>query len=191
MSFVTAIYATALVLSLTLVSVMAWTALRSYLRFRGKMLVTCPETAAPTAVEVNAAHAALARPVVGPSLRLKDCSRWPERRDCGQECLAQIEAAPQQCLVRNILAEWYREKSCVLCGKALGEMSWIEHRPALLGPDRVTLEWREISAQNLPEILVTHWPVCWNCHVAEAFRRRHPHAVIDRPWKPGESHRIR
>jgi hypothetical protein len=26
-----------------------------------------------------------------PHLRLSECSRWPERQGCGQECLSQIE----------------------------------------------------------------------------------------------------
>ena len=27
----------------------------------------------------------------------------------------------------------------------------------------------------------THLPVCWNCHIAESFRREHPELVVDRP----------
>src|SRR6266576_3849706 len=43
------------------------------------------------------------------------------------------------------------------------------------------LEWNEIPLEHLQQTLSTHWPVCWNCHIAETFRRRHPELVTDRP----------
>lgn len=146
-----------------------------FLKFRGTRLITCPETQAPAAVEVDAAGAALTA-----NLRLRDCSRWPERRDCGQACLRQIEAAPEDCLVRNILTRWYERKSCAYCGKPLGTIDWLEHRPALMSPQRVTKQWRDVPPETLPATLADHLPVCWNCHVAETFRRAHPELVTDR-----------
>ena len=164
-----------------------WRCALAYSKFRGVRLVTCPETAKPAAVEVDANHAAL-RGVIGKlNLQLKSCSRWPERQGCEQECLVQIEAAPEDCLVRNILTRWYQGKSCVYCGKPLEQMDWAQHKPALMGPDHATLEWNDIRAEALPEVLTAYWPVCWNCHIAETFRRRYPFLVVDRPWKPGES----
>src|SRR5262249_44932030 len=90
---------------------------RTFWKFRGQRIVTCPETRQPVGVDVDAAHAAATASLSGPAdLRLKDCTRWPERETCGQECLAQIEAAPEECLVRNILKTWYSGARCVLCG---------------------------------------------------------------------------
>ena len=56
---------------------------RSYIRFRGKRLVTCPETQRPAAVEVDAARAALSASTGLEHLELQRCSRWPERAGCG------------------------------------------------------------------------------------------------------------
>src|SRR5215813_5188483 len=53
-------------------------------RFRGTRLVTCPEAKQSAAVEVDAMHAAVTAAVDGIELRLRACSRWPERLDCGQ-----------------------------------------------------------------------------------------------------------
>jgi hypothetical protein len=39
----------------------------------------------------------------------------------------------------------------------------------------------EIPAEELQEVLGTHWPVCWNCHTAQTFRRERPELVVDRP----------
>lgn len=155
---------------------------RSYFRLKGTRLVTCPETKKPAAVELDLRYAAATSAFGRPHLRLKDCSRWPERQACGQTCLAQLEEAPYGCLVRHILTDWYRSKPCALCRKPFGEIHWHDHKPALRRSDGLTLEWREIRPDDVPDALATHQPVCWNCHVAEQFRREHPELVVDRPY---------
>lgn len=160
-------------------------AIRAYLRYRGKMLFTCPETGKPAAVKVAAGDAARAVLMGKEDIHLKECSRWPERQDCGQECLGQLGADPQNCLVWNKVADWYRGRSCAYCHTAFGEMHWHDHRPALIGPDRKTVQWSEVSAEQLPELFETHLPVCWSCHIAETFRREHPEMVVDRPGNRG------
>ncbi len=156
---------------------------RIYFKLRGKRLVTCPENNQPAAVEVDAKRA-FAESVAGvPHLRLAECSRWPERQGCGQQCLKQIESAPADCLVRNIVAKWYAKKTCVYCGKRIQESDWLDQVPALLGPDRKTVEWKQVSAEKLPEVLSRYLPVCWDCHIAETFRREHPDLVVERPWR--------
>jgi hypothetical protein len=153
----------------------------AYFRFRGTRLITCPETKRPAAVCVDAKHSAITAPFGKTDLRLSDCSRWPERRGCGQECLGQIALAPEECLVRTILIRWYRDKLCVFCRKPLDDVPWLEHKPGLLSPDGKTVEWHEVRPETLPEVLATHWPVCWNCHIAETFRHAFPELVVDRP----------
>jgi len=155
---------------------------RRYLRYRGTRLVTCPETTKAAAVETDAFQAAFSEGA-SRKLSLKECSRWPERENCGQECLRQIESAPEDCLVRNILVRWYEGKKCALCGKTLGAVDWLEHKPGVLCPDRKTALWTEFRAEMIPEITATHLPVCWDCHVASTFRRQFPDLVVDRPWK--------
>jgi len=156
--------------------------LRSYLKLRGKRLVTCPETQKPAAVDLDAIHLARDAAFGTPHLRLSECSRWPERQGCGEECLKQIEAAPEGCLVRRIVADWYAGKTCVICGKAVDVTEeWVGHVPALLNLEKKTVYWDKIAPERLPEVFQTHSPVCWSCHIAETFRRQHPDLVIDRP----------
>jgi len=153
----------------------------AYRRYRRPRLVTCPETHQAAAVQVDAGHAALTATLHDVDLRLSSCSRWPERHDCGQECLRQIEAAPDDCVVRTIVARWYEGKHCVLCGQAFAFIESWGHTPALMGPDGETVEWGDVEMAKLPELLRSHRPVCWNCHVAETFRREHPDLVIEAP----------
>lgn len=150
--------------------------------YRGTRLVACPETGRPVAVELDAVRAALAFSGDEPGrLRLSNCSRWPEKAGCGQECLAEVERDPAACLVRTIVAGWYRGQSCVFCGKPIPDVTWTEHRPALLSPDRVTVSWKDVKPETLPDIFSTHKPVCWDCHVVQSVVREHPDLVTVRP----------
>jgi hypothetical protein len=173
-----------LVLALALFAFRAIPAVQTYFKLRGQRLLTCPQTQSTAAVEVAATEAALGAFVNEPTLRLKQCSRWPERENCGQECLEQIEADPRNCLVWNIARKWYEGKSCVFCHKPIGGLRHLDHVPALLGPDFKTSEWKDVAPQDLPKVFSTYPPVFWNCHVTETFRRLHPRLVTDRSFKP-------
>jgi hypothetical protein len=175
------IIVTLLILAAVLVATGLRRAFRTYLMLRGKRLVSCPETHQPAAVRVAAGKAALEAAFGDEQLRLSECSRWPEREGCPQECLAQIEEAPKACLVRTIASQWYQGQKCAYCHKRFGEIHWHDHAPALVNEEGKTLQWDEISAEKLQEALKTHRPVCWNCHIAETFRREHPELVVNRP----------
>ncbi len=155
----------------------------AYFKFRGKRVITCPENKEFAAVDVDAKHAAITAVFGKPELRLKDCSCWPERENCGQECLRQIGSASEACLLRNILTTWYEGKSCAYCAKTLGVIDWMEHKPALMSAEGMTVEWHEVAPEKVYAALSTHQPVCWNCHIAEKFRREHAELIVDRPQK--------
>jgi hypothetical protein len=156
----------------------------TWLKYRGARLVTCPENQQPAGVAIDIKHATkhAAWSVIdrAPALRLDTCSRWPERHDCGQECLRQIELAPDGCLVRNILAKWYEGKNCAICGQPFTEIQWADHKPALWSPEQRTVAWSAIRPEAVPHTLETHLPVCWNCHIVQTFCREHPDLVVDR-----------
>lgn len=177
-----------LVLAVGLFVFRAIPGLRAYFQFRGKRLVTCPETKEAAAVEVAATEAAAGAFLKEPTLHLKDCSRWPERSSCGQDCLQQIEVDPENCLVWKIVSNWYADKKCVFCRKQIGPLHHLDHAPALLGPDFHTTEWKDLRPEQLPQIFSTHQPVCWNCHVTETFRWQHPEMVVNRPPEPKRTH---
>jgi len=162
--------------------------IRAYFGFRGERLITCPESHTSEAVEVAAGEAAVGGFLGEPTLHLRECSRWPERQNCGQECLQQIEVDPENCLVWNIVSKWYEGKSCVLCHKKIAPLHHIDHVPALIGPDHKTAEWKQFRARELPTLFETHRPVCWNCHVTETFRRLHPELVVNREPEPRRLH---
>jgi hypothetical protein len=155
---------------------------RTYLRYRGMRVITCPETGKPAAVEVDTRYAVGSKMSFGsPMLQLSSCSRWPARRACGQECLSQIEAASHDCLARTILERWYAGRACVLCRQPFADIRWSDHKPAVRLPTGQTLAWAAIRPAELPVVLAASAPVCWNCHIAETFRREHPDLLVDDP----------
>ena len=94
--------------------------------------------------------------------------------DCARRCLAQIEAAPPECVLQTVLVDWYRRADCGVCGREIGEVHWVEYKPALLTPQRKTVEWEDVTPENLTEVLRTHQRVCWRCHLIHSWRERFP-----------------
>lgn len=169
------------VLALLVISFFAFRRLfQTWLDYRGDKVITCPETEQPAGVTVDLRHAAKSAFLgAEPELQLSSCTRWPEKAGCGQECLFQIEAAPTECSVRFKLEQWYRDKFCIYCRKKFEQIHWHDHKPGLVSPDGQFVEWTDIPLDQLPQILNTHFAVCWNCDTIEKFRKEHPDLVTD------------
>lgn len=156
---------------------------RACSQYRGIKVVACPETGRPAMIEVDSLHASLTSIVGRPDIRLETCSRWPMKNQCGQECLANLDVAPGECLVSGVLMRWYRGKNCVYCGKPAEELHWMDHKPALQTPRGNLVKWSEVPVENLSMVLKTHLPVCWDCYIAQSFRMDHPDLVVYRHWR--------
>lgn len=154
---------------------------RTYSRYRGTRIVTCPQTGRPAVVEIDALHASLTSTVGPPDIRLENCWRWPLKEQCGQECLTNLDVAPKECLVSGVLMRWYRGRNCCYCHKPFEEIHWIDHRPALRHPEGSLVQWSDVPMENLSTVLETHLPVCWDCFIAQSFKREHPELVVLRP----------
>lgn len=150
---------------------------RSWLKIRGIRVITCPETGRKAGVELDAAIGVV---LSGSAPRLSSCTRWPEKQNCGQECLREIAETGENCLARTILAGWYTGKACASCGAQFGEIDWSTRKPGLLTPDGRTIDWAEVPAEHIDAVLATHKPVCFTCHVTTKFIRQHPDLIVDR-----------
>jgi len=142
-------------------------AAQAYRTFRGMRVLTCPENQQPAAVEVEAWHAALSAILGRPAPRVRDCSRWPERRQCDQGCVRVILGAPNATLVENIVANWCRYNACMCCGAPLAKLRVGRHQPHLINQDLHIFDWNEVPPQELPQTLRRCEPVCETCLVAE------------------------
>jgi hypothetical protein len=177
-------------MSLTLVAVgalifvalaLAWQEpLRAILRYRGVRLVTCPETKRPAAVGIDVGTAAITALVEGvPRVRLAACSRWPDPFPCDQACLVEVARNGRAATVVAIARRWFGGHRCAFSGRSTATAG-SGHEPAIIGVDGVIRQWSAISPEQLPDLFASRAAVCWDCHIAETFRRAHPELVVDR-----------
>ncbi len=182
---ITAFYLTVTLLILAGLILVISHVVSSYRRYRGPRIITCPENQRPEIVEVDAAHATLTAMVGLTDIRLEQCSRWPLMRECGQECLVELDNGRSEDLVNGVLMRWYSGKRCVYCGKEFEALNWLDDKPALQSPEGKLLQWHEIPREGLTEVINEYSPVCWNCYLVQFFHRKYPGMV----YQPGRSTR--
>lgn len=157
----------------------------AYVRYRDSRIIICPANDQAAVVEVDAVHAAFTSALGQPDIRLQNCARWPLHQSCGQECLVQLDVAPEECLVRGVMMRWYQSKSCVYCGKPFEQVQLLDHKPALKSAGGQLVTWRELHGKDLLTSLSNLKPVCWDCYIAHSFLQQHPELVTYRPWREG------
>ncbi len=146
--------------------------LQDYYRNRGRQAVACPETGQAVDVEVDNKFAFWTSWRGQQHSRLQSCTQWPEKGDCGQECLAQIDPSPEN--VDRLLTKWYEGKSCAICTRSLSASDWRRSRLALLNREHKLFELRDMNLDELQTTLQDMRPLCWNCHQEERARQAVP-----------------
>lgn len=146
--------------------------LQNYYRNRGRLGVTCPDSGKAAEVEVDSKFAFRTALRGQEHWRLQSCSNWPEKSECGQECLAEVEASPEN--IERLLTKWYEGKSCALCARALTPADWRRSRLAVLNEQQKLFELRDMMLDRLQATLENMRPLCWNCHQEERARQAVP-----------------
>jgi hypothetical protein len=155
-------------------------AVRIVRRLRGLRVVTCPETGRPAGVTIDVAHAVTSGLIEhAPKVRVKSCSRWAERGRCDERCIKEAEEPTNT--TRAIVERMLTGTPCAFCRRPIVQTAFLDHYAALLQPDGTTVEWPAVAPERLRGALSTDPPVCWDCHIAETFRRLYPELVTDRP----------
>ncbi len=134
-----------------------------------KQVVVCPETRTQAEVEVDRRHALFTLLKNQKELRLKTCSRWPERADCDEDCLAQLEIGPQ---TERVLGKWCEGKNCAICAVPIKRTDWLRGRAGILDASHTLVELRDLDCTQLPMILDQYEPLCWKCHESALQKRR-------------------
>lgn len=156
-------------------------ALRTWSRIHGTRVVVCPETQNPAAVNVDIGHAVASAVWEKADIRLSSCSRWPEREDCEQPCVHQIETMASETSPKIIATHFFSTQRCSICTRPIAPPSAVTLQPGFMDPVTHKVEsWNEIPPQELPQAIATRRPLCSNCTLAESFRQRFPDKVTDR-----------
>lgn len=170
----------------TVLAVYAAIALATWIRLRGTLVVTCPETQTPAAVTVDIGHAAATAVREKADLKVAACSRWPGRMGCEQLCLAQIAASPGGTRARTMARRFFEGKRCTICQRLIDPPGAATLQPGLMNPvSHKAVAWDDVPAQNLPDAFARRRPICSNCTLGESVRQRFPHGITDRAPRPG------
>ena len=151
--------------------------LPSYFRNRGRRTVVCPENHEPVTVELDNKFAFKTALRGEEHERLQSCSRWPEKGECGQECLAQINPSPEN--LERLLQKWYQGKNCAICDRPLSPADWRRSRLALLNEKQKLFELRHMQLEEIPSALDHMASLCWNCHQQERARQAEPPRILN------------
>ena len=146
--------------------------LQNYYRNCGRQSVKCPDSRQRADVEVDRKFAFWSALRGKEHSRLQSCSRWPEKTDCGQECLAQIDPSPEN--IERTLAKWYEGKMCAICNRALTPGDWQRSRLAMLNEQHKLFELRQLRLEEIALRLDQMRPLCWTCHQEERARQTAP-----------------
>ncbi len=76
------------IMALGVVYVLLPVVLEAFFRYRLRKQVRCPVTREEAWVLVHAPRAGLSAAFGRASLRVRNCSLWPPRDNCGRDCLA-------------------------------------------------------------------------------------------------------
>src|SRR5262249_30928671 len=145
----------------TMLAVYLGIALTAWIRLRGSRILTCPETHKPVSVTIDTGHAAVTAVWEKADLRLATCSRWPERQDCDQACVAQIVESGDDTKTRAIADRFFRGQHCTVCQRRIDSINATLMQPGLLDPVTHNVSaWDEIPAQDLPDAFRARKPMC-------------------------------
>ena len=112
--------------------------LQSYFRNRGRRQVVCPNDHQRAEVEVDPKFALKEAMRGREESRVQTCTHWPEHGECGQECLAQVEATPKN--LDRLFKKWFEGKPCTLCSHAITPSDWRQGRLGFLSDEFKLIE---------------------------------------------------
>ncbi len=146
--------------------------LKTYFNNRGRRPVFCPDDGRRAEVEVDPKFALQAAMQGKERSRVQTCTLWPENATCGQECLAQVEATPDN--LDRLFAKWFEGKPCAVCSRTLTPSDWRFGRLGFLNEESQLMELRQIDMTELGSIAEPTRPLCWSCHQQEKQRPTPP-----------------
>jgi|SRR5271167_988467 len=146
--------------------------LQSYFQNRGRQSAICPENGDHVDIEVDNKYSFWTALRGLEHSRLKSCTRWPEKGNCGQECLAQVDPSPEN--VDRLMLGWYKGKVCAICARAIAPSDWRRGRLAWLDGRYKLVELRQVNLRQLQSALGEMRPLCWTCHQDERVRQGVP-----------------
>ncbi len=150
--------------------------LYTYYENRGRKAVKCPDTGQTADVEIDRRFALKTAMHGQEHSRVQSCSHWPQDGECGQECLVQIDASPEN--LERLFARSLAGSNCAICTRQITPSDWRQGRLGVLDAKQQLLELRDMAVDELQSTLHDTHPLCWKCHQDERVRQVVPLAVM-------------
>ncbi len=83
----TALITIAMVVALGGLYVLLPLMIHTFQRYRNKRVLTCPETEGLAEVDIDSRRAAFSSAFGRPLLKIKNCTLWPKKRGCDEDCI--------------------------------------------------------------------------------------------------------
>ncbi len=143
-------------------------AVRGYRMSLGARLVRCPADGAMVRTEVSPWRAAFNSALGTEQDVIRACTHWPERGECGQECMHQIETSPTGCREEDLVARWRDGRPCGVCGARLETTPQARDQVAYVDQEGLTAQLHDLEGEDLVRLFWSCEPVCWDCHTSQA-----------------------
>jgi hypothetical protein len=144
-----------------------------YCRAREVRLLRCPATGTGARVTLDAVRAALTLAPASEHI-VRDCSLWPGRAGCAQKCCDDLQLSGSARCLHEILASWFAGKPCSSCYQPIAPFEGRTFTPGLISPAGDLVDWSQVDATTVFNVLDTHQPLCVRCDIVERFRRQRP-----------------
>lgn len=77
------------IIALALFAVLIPVAFHTFQRYRNKRVLKCPETDELAEVDIDAPRAAFYSALGKQLLKVRNCTLWPKKKGCDEECIRQ------------------------------------------------------------------------------------------------------
>jgi hypothetical protein len=150
--------------------------LHTYYENRGRKAVKCPDTWQTADVEIDHSFVLESAMRGQERSRVQLCSHWPQNAECGQECLVQIDASPEN--LERLFARSLAGSTCAICTRQITPSDWRQGRLGVFDQKQQLLELRDMSVADLQSTLQDSRALCWKCHQEERVRQVVPLHVM-------------
>ena len=136
--------------------------LHTYYENRGRKAVKCPDTDQTADIEMDHGFALKTAMRGQERSRVQSCSQWPQHGECGQECLVQVDASPEN--LERLFARSLSGSTCASCTREITPSDWRQGRLGVLDQEHRLFELRDMPVDDLQAVLRETRPLCWTCH---------------------------
>ena len=153
----------------------------AWLAYRGTRVVVCPENAGDGRGRGRRATRAVDRAAGPAAAAARVVHALAGGRTAARSASGRSSRRPRRACCATSWPTGTGQELRLLRPRVRHDRTGTTTSPGSLATDGTVVAWTGFPPEQVLDVLATHQPVCWDCRVAESFRREHPELVTDRP----------